>query len=158
MTLYDFTVKDDAGRDVSLSEYKGKTLLVVNTVTGCPYTAQYDGLQILYTRYRDKGFEILDFPCYQFMEQEADAEEIREVRKVRFGVTFPQFAKVFVSGPKAAPLYAWLKTQKKALFGGTDIKLNFTKFLVDKNGTVVRRYSPDVKLSKIEKDILGLLS
>lgn len=157
MDIYDFTVKDDQGQDVTLADYKGKVLLIVNTVTGCPYTAQYDGLQILYVRYHEKGFEILDFPCYQFMEKEADAAEMYKVRKVRFGVTFPQFGKVFVSGPKESPLYTYLKSQKKALLGKTDIKLNFTKFLVNKNGIVVRRYSPDVKLSKIEKDIQTLI-
>ena len=157
MTVYDFTVKDDQGNDVPLAAYQNKVLLIVNTVTGCPYTAQYDGLQILYVRYHNAGFEILDFPCYQFMEKEADAAEIHQVRKVRFGVTFPQFGKLFVSGPKEAPLYAYLKTQKKSLFGSSDIKLNFTKFLVNKKGEVVGRYSPEVKLSKIEKDIIKLL-
>ncbi len=158
MRLYDFTVKDEQGNDVPLSAYEGKVVLVVNTVTGCPYTEQYDGLQILYVRYHDKGLEILDFPCYQFMEQEADAAEIYAVRKVRYGVTFPQFAKIHVSGEKEAPLYAWLKTQKKPLFGKGDIRLNFTKFLVDRNGAVVKRYSPEVKLKKIEKDIQKLLA
>ncbi|SHI01797.1 glutathione peroxidase [Sporobacter termitidis DSM 10068] len=158
MDIYDFTVKDENGQDVALTGYKGRVLLIVNTATGCPYTSQYDGLQILYTRYKDKGFEILDFPCYQFMEQEADAEEIYKVRKVRFGVTFPQFGKVYVSGPREAPLYTYLKAQKKALFGTADIKLNFTKFLVDKTGAVLKRYSPDVKLQKIEKDIEKLLA
>jgi glutathione peroxidase len=148
---------DDQGCDVSLADYKNKILLIVNTVTGCPYTAQYDGLQILYTRYHDAGLEILDFPCYQFMETEADAAEIRQVRKVRFGVTFPQFGKVFVSGEKEAPLYTFLKSQKKPVFGSADIKLNFTKFLIDRNGQVIGRFSPDVKLSKIEKQIRKLL-
>jgi glutathione peroxidase len=144
---------DDQGCDVSLADYKNKILLIVNTVTGCPYTAQYDGLQILYTRYHDAGLEILDFPCYQFMETEADAAEIRQVRKERFGVTFPQFGKVFVSGEKEAPLYTFLKSQKKPVFGSADIKLNFTKFLIDRNGQVIGRFSPDVRLSKIEKQI-----
>lgn len=156
MNLYDFTVKDEGGNDVSLAEYKNKVLLIVNTVTGCPYTAQYDGLQILHVRYHNAGLEILDFPCYQFMEKEADAAEIHEVRKARYGVTFPQFGKVFVSGLKASPLYTYLKAQKKPLFGSSDIKLNFTKFLVDQKGEVTGRYSPDVKLSKIEKDIKRL--
>ncbi len=158
MTIYDFSVKDDQGRDISLTEYKNKVLLIVNTVTGCPYTAQYDGLQILYTRYHNAGLEILDFPCYQFMETEADAAEIHEVRKVRFGVTFPQLGKVFVSGPKEAPLYTFLKSQKKPIFGTADIKLNFTKFLVDQYGQVVGRFSPDIRLSKIEKMINKLLT
>lgn len=157
MNIYDFTVKDEEGNDVPLAGYQNKVLLIVNTVTGCPYTAQYDGLQILYVRYHDAGLEILDFPSYQFMEKEADAEEIHQVRKVRFGVTFPQFAKVYVSGPKEAPLYTFLKEQKKSLFGKKDISLNFTKFLVNKKGEVIARYSPDVKLSKIEKDIKKLL-
>jgi glutathione peroxidase len=157
MTIYDFVVKDEEGRDVPLSGYKGKVLLIVNTVTGCPYTAQYDGLQILYARYRERGLEVLDFPCYQFMEREADAEEMNAVRKVRFGVTFPQFAKLYVSGPKEAPLYRYLKAQKKPFFGTSDMKLNFTKFLVDRNGAVVQRYSPEVRLLKIEKEIARLL-
>jgi glutathione peroxidase len=157
MEIYDFTVRDDQGHDVSLAAYKGKVLLIVNTVTGCPYTDQYDGLQILYIRYHGAGLEILDFPCFQFMEQEADFEEINKVRKVRFGVTFPQFGKIHVSGEKEAPLYTWLKTQKKSLFGKTDIKLNFTKFLVCRSGQVTARYSPDVKLSRIEKEIKKLL-
>lgn len=157
MNIYDFTVKDEQGSDVPLAGYQNKVLLIVNTVTGCPYTDQYDGLQILYVRYHAAGLEILDFPSYQFMEKEADAEEIHQVRKVRFGVTFPQFGKIFVSGPKTSPLYTYLKEQKKSLFGKKDIDLNFTKFLVNKKGEVVKRYSPDVKLSKIEKDIAKLL-
>lgn len=157
MSIYDLTVKDEQGQDVSLAGYKDKVLLIVNTVTGCGYTSQYDGLQILHVRYHEAGLEILDFPCFQFMEKEADAEEIHEVRKVRFGVTFPQFGKVFVSGPKESPLYTYLKEQKRTLFGKTDINLNFTKFLVNKKGDVVKRYSPEVKLSKIEKEIKILL-
>lgn len=157
MTIYDFTVKDETGRDVSLAEYKNKVLLVVNTVTGCPFTDQYDGLQILNVRHHDAGLEILDFPCFQFMEKEADAAEIAAVRKVRFGVTFPQFAKIYVTGEKEAPLYTYLKAQKKPLFGNGDISLNFTKFLVNRSGDVVKRYAPEVKLKKIEKDIIKLL-
>jgi glutathione peroxidase len=157
MNIYDFTVKDEQGGDVSLAAYKNKVLLIVNTVTGCPYTDQYDGLQILYVRYHAAGLEILDFPCYQFMEKEADAEEIHQVRKVRFGVTFPQLGKLFVSGEKEASLYTYLKTQKKPLFGKTDISLNFTKFLVNGKGKVIARYSPDVKLSRIEKEIKTLV-
>ena len=159
MGLYDFTVKDEQGRDVPLSDYKGKVLLIVNTVAGCGFSLQYEQLQRLYEGYREKGFEILDFPGYQYKEEELEKdmspEELESVRKPRTGVAFRQFAKIQVSGPGASPLYTYLQHEKKPLFHSRID--NFTKFLIGKTGDVVRRYPPGVKPSQIEKDLKKLL-
>jgi glutathione peroxidase len=157
MSIYDISVKDRNGRDVQLSAFKGKVLLIVNTATGCGFTPQYSGLQELYARYQIKGLEILDFPCNQFAGQApGTAEEIHTFCTGRFGMTFPQLAKIDVNGPNESPLFTYLKKQVGG-FGGSAIKWNFTKFLVDKNGRVVRRYAPTTAPEAIEKDILQLL-
>ncbi len=157
MALYDLTVKDAKGLDVALSEYEGKVLLIVNTATGCGFTPQYSGLQELYEKYKDQGFEILDFPCNQFGHQAPGTnEEITTFCVGRFGVSFRQFDKIEVNGANESPLYTWLKSQKGGL-GGGKIKWNFTKFLVDKKGDVVSRYAPTKKPEAITNDIAALL-
>lgn len=157
MSLYDFKVKNNKGSEVSLSEYKGKVLLIVNTATGCGFTPQYDGLQDLYEKYKDSGLEILDFPCDQFGHQAPGSdEEIANFCTGRFGITFPQFSKIEVNGKNASPLYDWLKSQKSGILGKA-IKWNFTKFLIDKNGNVVERFSPTVEPKNIEEKIKELL-
>ena len=157
MSLYDFKVKNNKGSEVSLSEYKGKVLLIVNTATGCGFTPQYDGLQDLYEKYKDSGLEILDFPCDQFGHQAPGSdEEIANFCTGRFGITFPQFSKIEVNGKNASPLYDWLKSQKSGILGKA-IKWNFTKFLVDREGKVVARYSPTFKPEGMEEKIKELI-
>ena len=157
MNIYDFKVKDNKGEEVSLSDYKGKVLLIVNTATGCGFTPQYDGLQDLYEKYQDQGFEILDFPCNQFGDQAPGSdEEIASFCNARFGITFKQFSKIEVNGENAEPLYKFLKGEKKGMLN-SDIKWNFTKFLVNKNGEVVDRFAPTTTPDKLEKKIEELL-
>ena len=157
MSIYDFTVKSINGEDVSLSVFKGKVLLVVNTATGCGFTPQYDGLEDLYEKYRDRGFEILDFPCNQFANQAPGTEsEIASFCSMKFGVTFPQFAKIKVNGDGEEPLYTWLKSQKGGVLG-SKIKWNFTKFLIDREGNVIERFAPTVTPEKIDSEIEKLL-
>ena len=157
MKIYDFKVRNAKGVDVPMSEYQGKVLLIVNTATGCGFTPQYAGLQKLYDKYRDKGLEILDFPCNQFGHQAPGTEEeIQEFCTLKYKTTFPLFAKIDVNGTNADPLFRFLKKQKGG-FPGNDIKWNFTKFLVSRDGTVVERYAPVTKPEKIEYDILELL-
>ena len=158
MNIYDFTVKDSKGNDVSLSKYKGKVLLIVNTATGCGFTPQYEGLEKLYKEYKDKGFEVLDFPCNQFLNQAPGSdEEINSFCTLKYDTTFPRFKKIDVNGENAIPLYKWLKEQKGGIFGSA-IKWNFTKFLVDREGNVVKRFAPATPPLKIEEDIKKLLS
>jgi glutathione peroxidase len=153
MDIYDINVKDMDGNDVSMSDYKGKVMLIVNTATGCGFTPQYDGLEDLYEKYHDKGFEILDFPCNQFGNQAPGTEsEIHNFCTGRYGITFPQFAKIDVNGPNESPLYSFLKNEKGGILGD-NIKWNFTKFLVDKDGNVVKRYASADSPERIEKDI-----
>ena len=150
MSIYDFIVKDAKGNDVSMSDYKGKVLLIVNTATGCGFTPQYDGLEKLYENYRDNGFEILDFPCNQFGNQAPGTEdEIVSFCQMRFGTKFKQFKKIDVNGESEEPLYTFLKSQKKGI-GGSKIKWNFTKFLVDRDGNVVGRFGSTTTPEKIE--------
>lgn len=157
MNLYDITVKDNKGCNVSLSQYKGKVLLIVNTATGCGFTPQYDGLQDLYEKYADKGFEILDFPCNQFGNQApGSSEEIESFCTGRYGITFTQFAKIDVNGENESPLYTFLKAQKGGI-GGSNIKWNFTKFLVDKGGNVVARYASTKKPEAIDREVSKLI-
>ena len=157
MTVYDFTVKDATGADVSLSDYRGKVLLVVNTATGCGFTPQYEGLQDLYEKYQADGLEILDFPCNQFLGQAPGTEEeIVDFCQSRYGVTFKQFAKIKVNGKEAAPLYAYLKKEKGGVLGGR-IKWNFTKFLVDREGNVVARFAPTVTPAELDAHVKELL-
>lgn len=157
MNIYDFTVLDTKGNDVSLQKYKGKVILIVNTATGCGLTPQYEGLEQLYKQYKAKGFEILDFPCNQFGHQAPGSDtDIQQFCTLKYNTTFPRFRKINVNGKDAAPLYKWLKTQKGGFFGSA-IKWNFTKFLVDREGNVVARFSSTTPPSKIENDINSLL-
>lgn len=157
MSIYDFTMKDIHGKEVSLNEFKGKVLLIVNTATGCGFTPQYEGLEKLYKDYKDKGFEILDFPCNQFGHQAPGTEqEIHEFCSLKYDVTFPQFSKIEVNGKNEAPLYTYLKSKKGGVLG-RNIKWNFTKFLIDRKGNVVERYAPTTTPDKIEDKIKELL-
>ena len=157
MKLYDFTVKGRAGEDVSLADYKGKVLLVVNTATGCGFTPQYEGLQKLYDSHQDKGFEILDFPCNQFANQAPGTnDEIQSFCTLNYGTTFPRFAKIDVNGKNASDLFRFLKKEKGGLLGSS-IKWNFTKFLIDREGNVVKRFAPTDTPESIESDIVALL-
>lgn len=177
MNIYDFTVTNGKGEEVSLSQYKGKVLLVVNTATKCGLTPQYEALEALYKKFAAKGLEILDFPCNQFMGQAPGTDEnIASFCSINYGTTFPRFKKVDVNGKNADALFVWLKAQKPDDLGDNetktfekmvkalkpfakcgDIKWNFGKFLVDKNGDVVARYSPAYKPEQLEADIEKLL-
>ena len=149
-SVYDFTVKDDAGKDVSLAEYKGKVLLIVNTATRCGFTPQYKDMEPLYQKYHAQGFEILDFPCNQFGQQAPGTiQEIHQFCTANFDIHFPQFDKIDVNGENAHPLYTWLKEQA----GGGDIKWNFTKFLVGRDGKVIKRYESRDQIAAIEADM-----
>ena len=149
-SIYDFTVKDDAGKDVSLAEYKGKVLLIVNTATRCGFTPQYKDLEPLYQKYQAQGFEILDFPCNQFGQQAPGTiQEIHSFCTANFDIHFPQFDKIDVNGENAHPLYTYLKAHA----GGGDIKWNFTKFLVGRDGKVIKRYESRDQVSVIEADM-----
>ncbi len=155
--IYDFDVKAIDGSMKSMSEYKEKVLLIVNTASRCGFTPQYDGLERLYKDYKDKGLVVLGFPCNQFMNQEPDSdEEIRSFCSLNFNVTFPMFSKIEVNGPGTHPLYDFLKSEAPGLFN-KKIKWNFTKFLVDRDGRVIKRFAPATKPEKIEKDIVRLL-
>ena len=179
-TVFDFTVKDRNGNDVSLREYQGKVLLIVNTATGCGFTPHYDPLEAMYRDLREKGFEILDFPCNQFANQApGDADEIHSFCKMKFGTEFPQFAKIDVNGENAEPLFAFLASEKpftgfgKGLknaalnkFAGMNnkkfgdkayIKWNFTKFLIGRDGTVLARFEPTADMAEVRKAVEQLL-
>ena len=157
MTIYDFKVKDIKGEEVSLKEFEGKILLIVNTATGCGFTPQYEGLEKLYKDYKNEGLEILDFPCNQFGNQAPGTnEEIVSFCTLKYAVSFRQFSKIEVNGENEEPLYTYLKSQKGGIFG-KNIKWNFTKFLVDQNGNIIKRYGSTVTPEKIEKDIKNLL-
>ena len=157
-TIADFTVTTNRGQALDLGDKLGKVLLVVNTASKCGFTPQYDGLEKLYEAYRDRGFEVLGFPCNQFGGQEpGDADEIAEFCKVNFGVTFPLMQKVDVNGGAASPLFDWMKKEAPGVLGSKSIKWNFTKFLIDREGSVVRRYGPNDAPEGIAKDIEKLL-
>lgn len=157
MDIYDFIVRNAKGVDVPMSDFKGKVLLIVNTATGCGFTPQYEGLQELYRKYKDKGLEILDFPCNQFGHQAPGTEEeIQEFCTLHYRTTFPLFAKIDVNGKDADPLFVYLRKQKGG-FMGNEIKWNFTKFLISREGEVIERYAPTTKPREIESDILKLL-
>ena len=178
--VYDFTVKDRTGSEVNLSEYAGKVLLIVNTATGCGFTPHYDPLEAMYKEFKDKGFEILDFPCNQFADQAPGAEEeIHQFCTLKFGTEFPQFAKIDVNGEDALPLFAYLATEKpfegfgKGLknaalnkfanannkqFGDKAyIKWNFTKFLIDREGNVVARFEPTADMEEVKAAVAAEL-
>ena len=149
-SIYDFKVKNDVGQEISLSDYKGKVLLIVNTATRCGFTPQYKELEPLYQKYQAQGFEILDFPCNQFGQQAPGTiQEIHQFCTANFNIHFPQFDKIDVNGENAHPLYTWLKAQA----GGGDIKWNFTKFLIGRDGKVIKRYESRDKVATIETDM-----
>lgn len=157
MGIYDYSVKAQDGSDVALADYKGKVLLIVNTATGCGFTPQYEGLQDLYEKYQEQGLEILDFPCNQFANQAPGTdEEITDFCQSRYGVTFRQLKKINVNGENEEPLYTFLKSQKKGVMGN-NIKWNFTKFLVDREGNVVGRFAPTVTPEKLDAQVKELL-
>lgn len=157
-TVYEFTAKTIDGKDKSLADYKGKVLLIVNVASKCGFTPQYKGLEELYRKYKDKGFEVLGFPCNQFGSQEPGTnEEIAEFCTTNYGVTFQMFDKIDVNGENAHPLYKFLKANAKG-FINDDIKWNFTKFLINKDGEVVDRFAPQTTPESIEKHISDLLS
>ena len=179
-TVYDFTVKDRKGNDVSLSEYRGKVLLIVNTATGCGFTPHYEPLEAMYKEYRDKGFEILDFPCNQFANQApGDGDEIHQFCTMKFGTEFPQFKKIDVNGDNADPLFVFLAAEKpfegfgkglknaalnkftqmnnKAFGDKAYIKWNFTKFLVDREGNVLARFEPTVDMQAVKEAVAAAL-
>lgn len=153
MHLYDINVLDNKGNEINLGKYKGKVLLIVNTATGCGFTPQYNGLEELYKKYKEQGFEILDFPCNQFFKQApGDDEQINTFCTLNFGTTFDRFKKIDVNGKNEIPLYTYLKEKIPGR-----VKWNFTKFLIDRNGEVVDRFAPNFTSEKIEKSIIDLL-
>lgn len=157
MSIYDFKVKDYKGNDVDLSIYKGKVLLIVNTATKCGFTPQYDALEALYAKYKDKGFEILDFPCNQFMAQApGSSEQIHDACVLRFMIAFPQFDKIKVNGRNEHPLYRYLK-DNCLVMTGKNIQWNFAKFLVDREGNIINRFLPTDKPESFEDKIVELL-
>ncbi len=151
--IYQFSATSLQGKEIKLEDYKGKTILIVNTASKCGLTPQYKGLEELYKKYKDKDFVILGFPCNQFANQEpGDDKSISEGCLINYGVTFPMFSKIDVNGDNAHPIYKYLKNELKGTFGNK-IKWNFTKFLIDKKGIPVKRFSPVTKPEKIEKYI-----
>ncbi len=180
MSVYDFTVKDRKGNDVSLGDYTGKVLLIVNTATGCGFTPHYEPLEAMYKEFKEQGFEILDFPCNQFANQApGSGDEIHEFCTVKFGTEFPQFAKIDVNGDSADPLFAYLASEKPFTGFGKGLKnaalkkfadmnnkkygektyigWNFTKFLVDRNGNVIARFEPTVDMSEVREAVAAEL-
>ena len=179
-TVYDITVKDQKGSDISLSAYQGKVLLIVNTATGCGFTPHYEPLEAMYAEMKDKGFEILDFPCNQFANQAPGSdEEIHDFCTIHFGAEFPQFRKIDVNGETADPLFAWLATEKpfegfgkglknaalkkfsdmnnKTFGDKAYIKWNFTKFLIDREGKVIARFEPTVDMADVKAAVAAAL-
>lgn len=180
MNVYDFTVKDRMGNDVSLRDYDGKVLLIVNTATGCGFTPHYEPLEAMYKEYRDQGFEILDFPCNQFADQAPGSDdEIHEFCTLKFGTEFPQFSKIDVNGETADPLFAYLATEKPFETFGKGLKMaalkkfadannkkfgdkayikwNFTKFLIDREGNVVTRFEPTADMDDVRAAVAAML-
>ncbi len=157
--IYDIPVKTIDGRITTLAEFQGRVLLIVNVASQCGLTPQYAGLEELYRKHRDAGFTVLGFPCNQFAHQEpGDEPTIQQFCTTNYGVSFPLFAKIEVNGPHAHPLYQFLKSQRPGIFGTEAIKWNFTKFLVGRDGAVLRRYGPGTKPARIERDLPPLLT
>lgn len=157
MSIYDYKIKNRQGEEISMGTFKGKVLLIVNTATGCGFTPQYEGLEKLYETYHERGLEILDFPCNQFGHQAPGSDdEIHEFCTAKYQTQFDQFAKIDVNGKNESPLYTFLKSERKSKLG-KNIKWNFTKFLVDREGNVVKRFEPMTEPEKIEADIKELL-
>lgn len=158
-SIYNFTVTNILGEPVNLGVYQGNVLLIVNVASHCGFTRQYAGLQALYEQNKNKGLVVLGFPCNQFRQQEPNAEDqILEFCTTRYNVSFPMFAKIDVNGAHASPLYRWLTDQKRGLLGTRRIKWNFTKFLISRDGHVVRRYAPQTQPANMGKDLAALLS
>ncbi|PLR26683.1 glutathione peroxidase [Caulobacter zeae] len=158
MSVYEFSAKTLQGKDVSLADYRGQVLLIVNTASKCGLTPQYEGLEALYKAGKDRGLTILGFPCNQFGAQEpGTAEEIGSFCSLTYDVTFPMMAKIDVNSPSAHPLYAWLKKQQKGVLGTEGIKWNFTKFLIDRDGNVVERFAPTTKPEDLQAAVEALL-
>jgi len=158
LELYQHSLTLNTGEQTTLEQYKGKVLLIVNTASKCGFTPQYEGLEALYKKYHDKGFEILGFPCDQFGHQEPGSDEdIAQFCTLNFGVSFPLFKKTNVNGPDANPLFEALKNEAPGLLGSKRIKWNFTKFLINVEGKVLKRYAPTIKTSSIDSDIAELL-
>lgn len=157
-SIYDFSAIAIDGQPVELAEFRGKVMLIVNVASHCSFTVQYAGLESLYQKYKESGLVVLGFPCGQFLKQEfATSGEIQEFCSLRYNVTFPMFSKIDVNGSNAHPLYAYLKSKAAGWFGVRRIGWNFTKFLVDRQGTVIRRYSTMTPPAKLEEDIRQLL-
>ena len=155
--IYAFKVKDGSNNEINLTEFEGRVLLIVNTATQCGFTPQYAPLEAMYEKFKDKGFEILDFPCNQFANQAPGTiEEIQSFCTLNYGTTFPRFAKIDVNGKNASDLFKFLKKEKKSALGSS-IKWNFTKFLIDREGNVVKRFAPTDTPESIEKDVVALL-
>ncbi|MGB6328209.1 MAG: glutathione peroxidase [Halarcobacter sp.] len=159
MNIYDINVKNIDGKEISMSKYKGKTLLIVNVASNCGFTPQYEGLQELYETYKDKDFMVLGFPSNEFSNQEpGDEEEIKSFCSLTYNVKFDMFSKVEVNGENESLLFKYLKEQQSGLFGSEKIKWNFTKFLINKDGKVINRYAPITKPLSLKKDIEKLLT
>ncbi len=158
MNLYDINVTTIDGRQTSLADYRGQVLLIVNVASQCGFTPQYAGLESLYQQHQSEGFSVLGFPCDQFGHQEpGDEAEIQQFCTTKYHVTFPMFSKIEVNGPKAHPLYQFLKSEKSGLLGTEAIKWNFTKFLISREGEVVKRYAPTTTPEKVAADLAALL-
>ncbi len=158
-SVYDFSARDIDGNERSLAEFRGKTMLIVNVASKCGFTPQYTGLEALWRTDKDKGLVVLGFPCDQFGHQEpGDEAEIRNFCATSYDVSFPMFSKIEVNGDGAHPLYKWLKSEGKGILGSESIKWNFTKFLVDSAGQVVKRYAPTDTPEKISKDLSAQLA
>ena len=158
-TIYDFEAQQINGKAVALSEFKGKALLIVNTASKCGFTPQFGGLEELHKTYAGKGLVVLGFPCNQFGKQDSGNDgEIAEFCQVNYGVSFPMMGKIDVNGPAAHPLYKWLSSEAPGLLGSKGIKWNFTKFLVGKDGQVIRRYAPTHKPADLAKDVEAALA
>ena len=158
-TAYDFSATDIDGQDTAFADYRGKVLLVVNTASKCGFSPQYEGLEDLWRKYRDRGLVVMGFPSDQFGHQEpGDEAEIKNFCSLTYEVSFPLFEKIEVNGTNAHPLYRWLKSEKAGFLGTEAIKWNFTKFLVDGQGKVLRRYAPNDAPAKIRKDIAALFA
>ncbi|MFT7186259.1 MAG: glutathione peroxidase [Pseudohongiellaceae bacterium] len=157
--IYDIKVKSIKGDEAELGSYRGKAMLIVNTASKCGFTSQFKGLESLYEKYHDQGLEVLGFPCNQFLKQDPASEsEISEFCTLNYGVTFPMFSKIEVNGENTHPLYQHLKSEAKGLLGSEKIKWNFTKFLVDKEGKVLKRYAPNLEPKEMTADIEKILA
>ena len=157
-SIYQFSAISNIGEPIEIANYQNKVMLIVNTASACGFTPQYQGLQTLYQQHHAKGLEVLAFPCNQFKQQEHGSdEEIQQFCDLQFNITFPLFSKIDVNGDNAHPLFEYLKTQAPGVLGSKGIKWNFTKFLISRDGEVVKRYAPSTKPEDIEADIIKLL-